>query len=396
MPNRLGGYDLTIFMQEALMALRLRLGLAGRIHRGYDPTPQQKGSTIVIPVRGEFVVRDAPSLAQDIDAADAKIKLDHWKEVKFALPDNEGQYTEERIIEDHIEPAAYALASHINGNVANLYKQVPYSYDRTGDVIEDIVDVRERLADQGVPLDDGMLYLGVDHRTEADLLKTDVFRSAQIVGGTGNQASLMDGELGRRFGFNIFASGVMQSHVSGTVVSAGTDAAGALNGAAARGAESLAIDGLSGAETLAVGDSFVIAGNTQRYVVTGAVVLAGGAAANVGIFPALVQDYGDNTAVTFENGTTAGVHADSYAANLAFHRDFAALATAPLASQGGSRQAEAQGIQVEVINDPDTNLSLRGRMWYDPDNSRTVTALDILYGLSVLNPNMATVLRRDK
>jgi hypothetical protein len=395
MSNTLGGYDLTIFMQEALIRLHRRLGIASRIHRGYDPSPQRRGSTIVIPVRGEFVVMDAPSTAQDIDAAEAKIKLDQWKEVKFALPDNQGQYTEDRIIEDHIEPAAFALAAYIDAQLAGLYKRVPWFKNQGSDVIDDIVDLREKLADQGVPLNDGRLHLAVDHRNEANLLKTDVFRSAQIVGGTDNQDALMNGQLGRRFGFEIFANGVMQSHASGTVVSAGTDSAGALNGAAAKGAEAVNIDGLSGAETLKEGDSFVIAGNTQRYVVTTGKVLAGGAANGVGVFPALVQDYADNAVVTFENATTAGSHADAYSANLGFHRDFAALAMAPLQDQMGSAQARREGKQVEVINDPETNISLRGRMWYDADNSRTVVALDILFGVAVLNPNMAAVLRRD-
>ena len=396
MANKLGGYDLTMFMQEALAFLHLRLGIAARIHRGYDPNPQQRGSTIVIPVRGNFEVRDAPSTAQDIAAGEAKITLDHWKEVKFALPDNEGQFTEDRIVEDHIRPAAYALAEDIDTRLAGLYTKVPYAYDRGADVIDDIVDVRELMANQGVPLNDGMLHLGVDHRTEADLLKTDVFRSAQVVGGTANQDALFNGSLGRRFGFEIFANGVIQSHTSGTVVSAGTDVAGALNGAAVAGAETVSIDGLSGTETLKAGDSFVIAGNAQRYVVTADRTLAAGAHASVPVFPALVQDYADNAVVTFEDGSGGAVHADSFSANLAFHKDWAALATAPLQDQAGSAQARAQGIQVEVINDPDTNISLRGRMWYDADNSRTVTALDILYGFDVLQPNMAALLRRDK
>lgn len=393
MTNTLGGYDLTIFVQEALRFLRLRLGMAGRVHRGYDPTPQQKGSTIRIPARGRFVVQDAPSSVQDIDAGMTSVPLDSWKEVKFALPDDEGQYAMDTIIEDHIEPAAYALASHINSRLFQEYRNVPWAVDMGADEVAAIVAARKRLADNGAPLTDGQLYLGVDHTVEAALLQSDIFRTAQVVGGTANQGALFDGTLGRRFGLEIFADGVVPAHTSGTVVSSGADVQGALTAPAAKGATQIALGGLSGTQTIRQGDSLVIAGSTQRYVATADVTLAAGAA-TVPVYPALARDYDDGAVVTFENGTAAGVHAEAFSANIAFHRDAFCLASAPLQAQRGSQQAGRQGIAVETIVDEETRLALRGRMWYDPDNSRVVTALDILYGVKTLDPNLACLLRR--
>lgn len=394
MPNQLGGYDLTIFVNEALRFLRLRLGIAGRINRGYNPQPTQKGRTIQIPVRSSFTAQDAPSDPQNIDAGQVDVTLDHWKEVKFALPDDEGQFTEERIIEDHVEPAAYALAADVETRLAALYTQVPWAVDRTSDVVADIIAVRQRLADNGAPMTDRMLHLAVDHTTEAALLNTDIFKSAQIVGGTDNQDALMEGFLGRRFGFEIFADGVLPAHTSGTVVSAGSDIAGALTADADQGATQIAIGSLSGTQTLVKGDSFVIAGHTQRYTVQANKALVDGAA-TIDIFPALAQDYDSGAVVTFEKGDEAAIHADAFGVNLGFHRDWATMATAPLQSHRGSRQAAAQGIQVETIADDETGIILRGRMWYDPDLSRLMTAFDLLYGFKVLDPNLATLLRRD-
>jgi len=48
MSNTLGNYDPIFYAQEALIALNKALGMAGRVHRGYDPNPQQKGSVINI------------------------------------------------------------------------------------------------------------------------------------------------------------------------------------------------------------------------------------------------------------------------------------------------------------------------------------------------------------
>ena len=78
-----------------------------------------------------------------------------------------------------------------------------------------------------------------------------------------------------------------------------------------------------------------------------------------------------------------------------FHRNAFALATAPLSSGAGSEQARRQGIEVEQVSSPESNLSLRARMWYDPDNSRNIMAFDVLYGYTVLDPNLACILRGD-
>lgn len=394
MANNLGGYDLTIFVQEALRFLRLRLGIGARIHRGYSPNPQQKGSSIRIPVRGTFQVEDAPSDAQDIDASSVSVPLDNWKEVKFALPDDEGQYAMESIIADHIEPAAYALASYIDGSLAGQYVNVPWHSDLSvaseAALRNSIVMARKQLADNGAPVSDlANLHLAVDHTLEADLLKSDFMSMFNVTGGTVNQASLLQGFLGQRFGLNMHAHGFIPTHTSGTVISAGTDNVGTLNGNHSKGATAIAVAGFDGTETFVAGDAFVIAGNAQRYVVTANQALTGGGA-TIQIFPALAQDYTTGAVVTFEDDSSL---ATSFRANLAYHRDFAALATAPLESQQGSNQARQQGIQVETIVDPETRIALRGRMWYDPDLSQLVTAFDILYGIKVLNPNLAVRLR---
>src|SRR5690606_33074678 len=54
------------------------------------------------------------SSAQDIDAGTLPIRLDRHKEVKFAVSDRDLAYASERIIDDHLRPAAYALADSID------------------------------------------------------------------------------------------------------------------------------------------------------------------------------------------------------------------------------------------------------------------------------------------
>src|SRR5262249_32018540 len=128
---------------------------------------------------------------------------------------------------------------------------------------------------------------------------------------------------------------------------------------------------------LVAGDSFIIAGDTQRYSITGGPWTASGNQfANITITPALAMDHADNDAVTMT--LQAGVR------NLAFHRNAFALAMAPLTELGNGL-----GVRMASISDPKTQLSLRSRVWYDADNSGVRVGLDVLYGFKTLDPNLA-------
>lgn len=399
MANSLTGYNLTYFANMALITLEQALGFTARVYRGYSPNAQQKGQTITIPVPSTFTAANAPSSVADLSTSGVSITLDQWKEVKFALPDDEQHFTHETIMQDHIRPAIYALALNIDSNLAAQYSKIPWAadLDETSDAtkIASILEAQRILRSNGTPFDPGMIHCGLSY-TDAALLKASEFMySADKVGG-GTEVLLrpMRNSIATRFGTEFFEDGQINTHTSGTVISAGTDVVGAANGAVAVDATSFAVDGLSLAETIVAGDSFVFAGHSQRYTATATTTLSSGAG-TVSFYPALKSAVADNEVVTFEDGSGAAVHADSYRANMMFHRNAFALATAPLSSGAGSQQARAQGIEVEQVSSPESNLSLRARMWYDPDNSRNIMAFDVLYGYQVLDPNLAVLFRGD-
>ena len=57
---------------------------------------------------------------------------------------------------------------------------------------------------------------------------------------------------------------------------------------------------------------------------------------------------------------------------------------APLSTLG----REVSGAKMETVVDPVTRLALRSRMFYDGTNSKVIIALDVLYGVAVLRPNL--------
>ena len=376
MPNTLSVYDPLFYATEAITALRNSLGLARAVFRGYDKNPQERGSVINVPVPSTFSAQNAPSTAQDLTAGSVAITLDQWKELKFALTDKELSFTGEQIIADHIRPAAYALANQMDGSLAALAKSIPWYHDvATTAVVADVVSARKILFDNKVPLDPARLYMMVDSDMEADLLNNAAFTQWQGSGPTGEAAQIA-GYLGTRFGMNIFASQNVSTHTMGTA----SVTALAVVGNTAAGATTITLDAVAVTGTLVPGDTFVIAGNTQRYVVTNTVTAAANAFVGVAISPPLAAAVLDNAVVT--------ASLDNHSAAVAFHRDAFALATAPL-----SRLGAQLGAQIETVTDVDSGISLRSRLYYEGNSSAVHVALDVLYGVKVLDPNKAVRLR---
>lgn len=372
--NALNLYDPLFYAQEGLIALENYMGMAARVHRGYDKKPQEKGSTIEINRPGTFVEQDAPSTAQNLEPGMTEIKLNFWKEVKFELTDKELAFSGEKIISDHIRPAMYSLANGIEGRVCALAEMVPWFYDAAATTeIKDLTRARKVLFDNRVPLSDGNLHFAVGSDLEAGFL--ELFANAQLAGPS-NEAP-MRGFIGNRFGIEIFGTQNVASHVKGSC----SVTALLVNGAAAKGAAVINLDAAAVTGTLAVGDSFAIAGDSQRYVVTALCTAAANAFAGVQIFPPLAQAVADNAAVT--------VSLMNHTGNVLFHRNAFALAMAPLSDIGNQF-----GAKVESVFDEKSGLAMRSTMWYDPDNRKVKVAYDVLYGLKCLDANLAVRVRK--
>lgn len=389
------GYQPVFYAQEALMHLSKSLGMATRVHRGYDAERQSAnlGQSISIRKPSSFTTQAGGlGAAADLAAESVEITLSNWREVKFAVTDKELAQGGEALVNDHIAPAAYALAAYVDEQLTALAAKTPWSYDCAATATEeDILGARKILRNNaGALVDMGNVHCAVDAELEAAFLARDVFHSASLAGDEVNDA-LMKGTLGTRFGIEHFVNQTLPAHEAGTVVSSGADVVGSLAADAAKGATSLSIQDLSGAETLKAGDSFTLAGNSQRYVVDGDVVLTAGANSAVPVYPPLTQDHAAGDVLTFEDGSSAGVHADSYYSNLLFHKNAFALAFAPLPMIGGNA-----GANMTVVTDPKTGISLRSRLAYVDSSATVNVTLDVLFGVAVLDPNLAVVLRRDK
>ena len=303
------------------------------------------------------------------------ITLDRWKEVKFKLTDKELTLDEETIITDHITPAAYAIALEMDQFLASLSNQIPWYYDLAATTeFDDVIKPLQILKDNGMPRNDPRVYCAASGPLEAGLMK--LFANSQVTGQT-SQEVLMQGFLGQRFGVNFFGNSNCNTHTKGTCSTATL----AVNGATAKGATTINLNAATVTGTLVPGDSFVIAGDTQRYAVTNTVTASGNAFTGVQFTPKL------NSAAT--NAAVVTVSLANYTENIMYHQNYAALATAPLSEMGNEL-----GAKIASIYDEKNKLAIRSRVYYVGDESAVKIALDVLYGGKILDSNLACLLRK--
>ncbi len=376
MPNTLGNYNEIFFAQEALTQLESALGMASRIHRGYDATPSNRGDTIRIRRPSTFAAADEPSTAQDLNTDSITLTLNKWRGVKFSLTDKELTLSADRLITDHIRPAAYEIARDIDADLATLIPQVPWVSEQAAAqfALSDLTAPARVLFDNGVP-EDNMRHLQIDGAMKASIL--GVLGGANIMG-AGVDGARRTGDIGELYGLNIYANQQTPQFTTGQMA----DSTGAVVGVHAKGVKSIALNGFTASQVGGVkeGDTFVIAGNRQRYVATAAASTDGAGAVTVAFEPALAAATAGGEVVTIDKRTGAKTM------NCAYHSHFAALGMAPLSTLG----QELGGVRMSVATDPKTGLALRSRMFYDAPNSKVVVGIDALWGKVMLNHNMAT------
>lgn len=398
MTNTLGNYNPTFFANEALIQLFKALGMAGRVHRGQEAerntTGRELGDTINIRRPSHFTAEDhvagVGSSDQDLVGQNVQIVLNNHKEVKFKVTDVELAYTSERIINEHIAPAAYALADKIDQDLHDLGDKVgPKSFISGSTSSNWITGPRKTLRNNHVPMQPGMIHYLVDSGVEAAFLDLGIFHEARITGEGNNTQALMNGSLGVRFGIETFATqnaDVTKALLASTATASGGggDNVLAINNGSNYEAnvDTVLMDGGTGSETLKIGDTFSIAGDRTTYILTADTTLSTGAGSFT-FYPALRQNTLDDAVVTFN--LLNSIEEAENLRNLMFHRNAFALAFAPLPTTGDDK-----GAQISTVTDPVSGLSVRARMFYDGDTATNKIALDALYGTQTLDPMLAT------
>lgn len=201
MPNTFLTPD--IIAREALMVLRNNAVMANLVHRDYSSEfVAGVGNTITIRKPASFVAKefDTDIEVQDASEESATVKMDKHLDVSFAVTSKQMTMDIEDFSKQLLIPAMQAFLNKIDGYLLTLAKGVTNSVTATEDARNDIVDARAFLTKAAAPLTDRNLVVGSD--MEADLLKTDLFVSAEKVGDDGT--ALREASLGRKLGLDCY------------------------------------------------------------------------------------------------------------------------------------------------------------------------------------------------
>ena len=369
-------WDPYFYANEAISLLYKALGMARSVYRAYDKDPAQKGSTIRIRKPQAIPTQSMPiSTETALAPSHVDVVVNEWHGTEFALVDDELTFSEDMIINDHIAPAAYAIADKIDQTLTALIEHFPW-YVADTSAVADIVDLRKILnANKALK---GDRFYAIDETVEAAYLKLAVFHQASTA--TDGERAQREGDLARKFGFDIFSNQNLPTHTKGALVP-GT--ALQLNAEVVAGAKAAVFKDSGGSltGTVKIGDTFVIAGDTQRYVIT-ADATASGNLITVAFEPGAATTYAASAVVTPRQETKV--------LNFAAHRNAVALAMAPLSTLG----QKLAGANMATVNDPVTGLSLRSTLWYDEAAASVFVRLDALWGVKILDYNLGERLER--
>jgi hypothetical protein len=391
---------LTIDMitRKALEILENNLVITRNVNRQYDDSfavsGAKIGSTLRIRLPDRALVTDGAALqVQDDNEQFTTLTVASQKHIGVNFTSAELTMQLDDFAERVLKPRVSQLAASIDADVANSFQSIYNTVGTPGTTPATslvLLQAQQKL-NEGAALMSPR-YATVNPAANANLVEgmKGLFNpvdtvSRQFKNGLMGTGVLGYDEINMSQSIKQFTTGSR----TGTITVDGT--------MSAQGSSKITLNGTTG-NTLAVGDVFTIAnvfavnpqtrestGSLQQFVVTAANTAAASKFTDVSISPAIytashalatVNSFPQNlAAVTF-----VGAASTQFPQNLVYHKDAITMATADLIMPQGVDMASRQ-----VHN----GISMRIVRQYDINNDRMPCRIDVLYGYSVIRPQMA-------
>ena len=383
--------------REALMVLENQLTFAKRVNREFDEKFGVDGAKIGDSVRvrkpTRYVGRSGTALSVEDATEDySTVTLNTQFGVDVNFTSKELTLSIDDFSKRILRPAISTIANKIDYDGLQLYKDLYWSAGTPGTAttFAQYLGAGTLLSDAAAPVDDRNMV--VDPRSQAEIVDSlkGLFQSSSEI-----KRQYEKGQMGTTGGFDWYMDQNLAKHTVGPL--GGTPL---VNGASQTGA-SLVTDGWTAAAAARLnrGDVFTIAsvysvnpqnrqttGALQQFVVTANVSSDGSGNATIPISPSIIVSGAlqtvtgspaDNAALT-----VVGTASTAYSQGIAFHPDFATLATADLLVPKGVDMAGR-------MSDKQLGLSIRLVRQYDINNDKFPCRLDVLYGWKTLRPELA-------
>lgn len=390
---------LTIDMitRKALQILENNLVITRNVNRAYDDSfaveGAKVGSTLRIRLPDRALVTDGAALqVQDDNEQFTTLTVSSQKHIGINFTSAELTMQLDDFAERVLKPRVSQLAASIDADVANAYKSIYASVGTPGTTPATslvLLQGQQKLNEAAAGM--APRYATVNPAANAGLVEgmKGFFNPVDTISRQFKAGMMGQGVLGYD---EINMSQSVVNHTNGnwgTSITVGTTVS-------TQGASSLDIAFTGSSKTWKLGDVFTIAGvyavnpqtrqstgSLQQFVVTADA--SGSSTATLSISPAIytssqalatVDSFPQSGAVVTMVGNANG----SYAQNLVYHKDAITFATADLLLPQGVDMASRQ-----VHN----GISMRIVRQYDINNDRMPCRIDVLYGYSVIRPQMA-------
>ena len=383
--------------RKALEILENNLVLTRNVNRQYDDSfaveGAKIGSTLRIRKPDRALVTDGAALqVQDENQQYTTLTVSSQKHIGVNFTSAELTMQLDDFAELILKPRVSQLAASVDADVANAYKSIYNSVGTPGTTPATslvLLQAQQKLNEFAAPMNPR--YATVNPAANAGLVEgmKGFFNPTGTISKQFANGMMSTGVLGYD---EINMSQSVVNHTNGdwgtVITSTGT--------ISTQGQATLPISFTGSSKTWKVGDVFTIAsvyavnpqtrqstGSLQQFTVTADT--SGSSTATLAISPPIyTSEHALATVNSFPQATAAitmlGTAATGYAQNLIYHKDAITMATADLLLPQGVDMASRQ-----VHN----GISMRIVRQYDINNDRMPCRIDVLYGYSVIRPEMA-------
>lgn len=391
---------LTIDMitRKALEILENNLVLTRNVNRAYDDSfaveGAKIGSTLRIRLPDRALVTDGAALqVQDDNEQFTTLTVSSQKHIGVNFTTAELTMQLDDFAERVLKPRISQLAASIDADVANSFKNIYQSVGTPGITPATsavLLSAQQKLNEAAAVM--SPRYATVNPAANAGLVEgmKGLFNPTDTISKQFKNGMMGMGVLGFD---EINMSQSIKQFTTGTRNATGTTGAAVTT----EGSNTIVLAGVGNALTIKAGDVFTVAGvysvnpqtrestgSLQQFVVLADVTSSAGGAATVTVSPAMYTSSHALATVTAlpANGavtTFVGAANSQYPQNLVYHKDAITFATADLLMPQGVDMASRQ-----VHN----GISMRIVRQYDINNDRLPCRIDVLYGYSVIRPQM--------
>jgi hypothetical protein len=392
---------LTIDMitNKALEILENNLVITRNVNRQYDDSFAVEGAkigdTLRIRLPDRALVTDGAALqVQEVNQQFTTLTIASQKHIGVNFTSAELALSMDDFADRVLKPRVSQLAASIDADVANAYKDIFQSVGTPGTVPATslvLLQAQQKLNEAAAVM--SPRYATVNPAANAGLVEgmKGLFNPTSTISRQFKNGMMGEGILGYE---EINMSQSIKVHTTGSASRSDTPI---VKTTLTNGATKLTLDNVTDGNTLVPGDVFTIAGvfavnpqtrestgSLQQFVVQNTVTSASTEFVDVEFTPAVyapTQALATVSKLPAANDvvTYLGAASTGYPQNLVYHKDAITFATADLLLPQGVDMASRK-----VHN----GISMRIVRQYDINNDRMPCRIDVLYGYSVIRPQM--------